>query len=436
MDKKRLVFIQLNELNFDLVEQYTKKYDLKNFSTILRWNKREFSSENEYELLEPWIQWVSVSLGLEARDHGVSRLGDIVKVDNPQLFEEIEDLGYTVAALSPMNVANRLKQSSFFIPDPWTSTPVSGNWLDRNIYHSLKQAVNDNSNEKIEKKSLFYLILGLLRFSSTKNWISCLSLAKKSRTKRWNKAIFLDYFLSDYFLSRSKNYDFKIIFLNSLAHLQHHYYKNCEFSTSTAKNPKWLVAPDQDPVLDGLRHMDRILGNIISQKNCEFLIATGLSQEEYPFDDYYYRLKAHENFLNMFKIKFHTVLPRMTRDFEITFENNAERDLAAEVLTGLKINGEECFGMIDKRDESLFVTLTYNQQITPSCTIENQALKVKADEVLTFVALKNGHHSARSWAFYTDGLGHFAADKKEHVKEIYNIVKSFFSESARPTENF
>ena len=431
MGKKRLVFIQLNELNFDLVEQYAQKYDLKNFSTILRWNRSEFSSEDEYELLEPWIQWVSVAMGLEAGRHGVLRLGDIVKVDTSQLYEEIENLGYAVAALSPMNVANRLKRSSFFIPDPWTSTPVSGNWLDRKIYQSLRQAVNDNSNDKIEKKSLIYLMAGLLRFSSMKNWSAYLSLASQSRSKRWNKAIFLDYFLSDYFLSRSKNSDFNTIFINSLAHLQHHYFKNCEFSTSTTKNPKWLVAPDQDPILDGLRHMDRILGNLISQQNCEFLIATGLSQEEYISDDYYYRLKAHENFLDLFKIKFLTVLPRMTRDFEITFENNAMRDLAAEALTGIKINGHECFGMIDKRDKSLFVTLTHNQQITPSCTIENQAVKLQADEVLTFVALKNGHHSDRSWAFYTDGLSHFAPNEKEHVKGIYNIVKSFFSESAR-----
>ena len=63
---KRLIFLQLNELNFNLIEKYCKKYDLKNFSKLLLCKRARTTSENTYEKLEPWIQWTSVYTGLSA----------------------------------------------------------------------------------------------------------------------------------------------------------------------------------------------------------------------------------------------------------------------------------------------------------------------------------------------------------------------------------
>ena len=120
--EKKLIFIQLNEINFDLVEKYivgSKKdkfpnlfYIKKNFKNFLTY------SENQYEKLEPWIQWPSVYVGKEYIDHKIFRLGDIVNhPEQKQIFEIIEEKGFTVGAISPMNAENRLKQI-YFIPDP------------------------------------------------------------------------------------------------------------------------------------------------------------------------------------------------------------------------------------------------------------------------------------------------------------------------------
>ena len=51
--------LALNELNFDLIKKYIMRY-LPNFKRLLK-NERliKTESENEYHLLEPWIQWVS-----------------------------------------------------------------------------------------------------------------------------------------------------------------------------------------------------------------------------------------------------------------------------------------------------------------------------------------------------------------------------------------
>ena len=59
--------------------------------------------ENNYRLLEPWVQWVTVYTGKTFNEHKVFRLGDIV--NNPklsQLFEELETKEVSVGAVSPL----------------------------------------------------------------------------------------------------------------------------------------------------------------------------------------------------------------------------------------------------------------------------------------------------------------------------------------------
>ena len=123
----KLLFIQLNEINFEIVEKYLS-YSNKNEFLNLKYIKNTYKSfetfsENEYKNLEPWIQWTSVYLGKNYNQHKIFRLGDIVNFPNEkQIFEKIESKGFKVGAISPMNAENRLKNPSYFIPDPWTNT--------------------------------------------------------------------------------------------------------------------------------------------------------------------------------------------------------------------------------------------------------------------------------------------------------------------------
>ena len=122
----------------------------------------------------------------------------------------------------------------------------------------------------------------------------------------------------------------------------------------------------------------------------------------------------------------------MTRDFEITFSDDFSRDIAAERLASIRINGNECFGVINKRRASLFVTLTYNKHLTAHCVIQNSSIKLNAKTLLTFVALKNGHHSQKSWIYFTDGLSTYAPSAGDHVKGIYFMIKNYFSGVEKP----
>ena len=90
---RRLILISLNEVNKHFIESYSEKYCLKNLKRLLRLPQVNTTSEKDYDLLEPWIQWASVHTGLTAKEHGVFRLGAMTGCEKSQIFEELENKG-------------------------------------------------------------------------------------------------------------------------------------------------------------------------------------------------------------------------------------------------------------------------------------------------------------------------------------------------------
>jgi len=85
----KLIFLQLNEINFEIVQEYLKKGVILNgFKQIINDNLIHTKSEKKYELLEPWIQWPSAHTGKSFEEHGIFRLGDSVNCKDDQIFEK------------------------------------------------------------------------------------------------------------------------------------------------------------------------------------------------------------------------------------------------------------------------------------------------------------------------------------------------------------
>ena len=107
--KNNLLFIELNEINFDIVKDYIKKgNNLKNFKKILLNKNIITSSEDKYDEIEPWIQWHSIHTGLNFAEHKIFRLGDGIHCRNNGIYKVLENSGLTVGAISPMNLKNNL----------------------------------------------------------------------------------------------------------------------------------------------------------------------------------------------------------------------------------------------------------------------------------------------------------------------------------------
>ncbi len=155
----KLILLELNEINFDVVKYYIDRgISLPAMNHVLKSGLITTKAESEYDNLEPWIQWVSVHTGKEYEEHNVFRLGDFVNSKEEQFFEKVEKAGFNVGAISPMNAANRLKNPSYFIPDPWTQTKSDKSFLSKIISEAIAQSVNDNSQSRLTFKTILSLI--------------------------------------------------------------------------------------------------------------------------------------------------------------------------------------------------------------------------------------------------------------------------------------
>ena len=429
--EKKLIFWELNEINFEYVNYYIAQGRLPNWKKII--NEHGIfstSSEKKYNELEPWIQWPTVRTGLDFKEHRIFRLGDIEGSGLKQHWEILENKGYTVAAISPINASNNTKKSAFWMPDPWVDTKISGNKFIKRFSKAINQAVNDNSEEKLSFSSALVIIEGLLFKTKLSSWpiyISCLVGAIKKQ--HWSKAILLDRLLADIYFNLWKKHqpDFSVFFLNSGAHIQHHYMFSSKAYKGAAVNPDWYIAKDKDPLLEILEMYDSILSEIQGLNNIRLMISVGLRQVPYEKSTFYWRLKDHGEFLRKLGVRYKRIKPRMTRDFLIEFENEKDMIKAEKVLSNIKsIRGDKMFSEVDNRGGNLFVSLTFSEDVEDNFSIffnKEEYKKFRND--IVFVAIKNGHHD--SLGYYLD-TARKPGELKDRIplKNIFSYIMDHF----------
>lgn len=202
-----------------------------------------------------------------------------------------------------MNANNNMKNSTFFVPDPWTGGKVSGPASLAHIYGAISAAVNQNAGGNMNVSVYLGLLQGMIRFGRIRSagfYAMCLV---RMFAGKWRKALILDRLLADTFIKlwRRSQPDYSSLFLNAAAHIQHHYMFNSSVYRGKARNPEWYVKRDVDPLLEVYKLYDRILSEVMSLQDTRIMIATGLHQDPHEEVTYYYRLVNHSEFLKKVK---------------------------------------------------------------------------------------------------------------------------------------
>jgi len=414
----RTLLIELNEINFDFVSQYADIGLLPNLGKLIkRHGVIRTLSEEKYEELEPWIQWVSAHTGLTFAQHGVFRLGDSIGRDLYQVWEHLENAGLSVGAVSPMNAENQTRNAAFFLPDPWTDTRTTGGLLLRRLHDALRQAVNDNARSHLSVKTLLLLMAALVRYARLPSSSKYLKYSALARSRPWHKALLLDLLLSDLFIGeiKRKSPDFATLFLNAGAHIQHHYLFNAAPYTGSQSNPSWYIDKTQDPLLDVYKLYDNVIGEIIRLfPNRRLIIATGLHQDPHPATTFYWRLTKHEAFLRRIGVNFECIEPRMSRDFLVECVNREQALASEQRLMSVRGDDGALLFEVDNRGSDLFVSLSYAKDVPEGFAFYAGSERFEnLRSEIDFVAIKNGEHNGIG---YLIDSAQSASDKRTTIK--------------------
>lgn len=434
---EKIVSLELNELNFDFVEAYVGQGKLPGLKRLLdRFDIFETVSEDEYALLEPWIQWPTVYSGKTFAEHGIFRLGDIVDANHEQIWERLEAQGVSVGALSPMNAANRCKRPDFFVPDPWTVTPVGGEGLG-SLYAVLRDAVNENAHEKVNLPRLAMRLLPhLVRHARVSSWKEYGKALWHARRYKWARAAFLDRFLADLFLGlrQRKGTQFSSLFLNAGAHIQHHHMYEAAVYGGEQENPSWYSTAKEDgvdPLLFVYEIYDGIVSDLMALPDTRLLVTTGLSQVPNARIIHQYRFISHAASLRKLGLSGFEATPRMSRDFLLTFGSEAEAEEAQALMMRMSCQGEPLF-RIESRGDSLFCQIAYvgPREGLKDVTYGNRSVDLGAEVVL--VSIENGIH--RTIGYHIDSARPAAGGPRRKIPltRVFDTMAEGFGRAGSP----
>jgi hypothetical protein len=425
MSRSRLTLFELNEYNVALLKQGAEVFNLPHLSQILTLNEISTRTDDTYEsdFLEPWAQWVSVHTGSPAKDHKIKHLGDVPSLGRKQLWEALSDMGISSGVWGAMNASRgNAVECKFFLPDPWTfSEPGYPNSI-KNLLQ-LPRYLAKNYGQLSLFKILKFLPSFLGSILTPKILMRLLSEAPaliknliKYRGAHFVYICFADLILSDVFLMYKEKWDpqFCVIFLNSLAHTQHHHWLEKDIS----QNAKLKHC---------LTNIDRIFAKVLRRLEGENLIVfNGLSQKNTTQDPSWilYRQFDHQSFLKTLGLTPLKVEALMTHDAHIFFKTETEALAAKKILQETKIGNKPLFLVESYKEapERLFYRLVFTDDVSMEETFSGNGKSFKFGDHFAKIVQRTGKHIPVATAFANWDPKH----KPVYNHEIYDMVMDFY----------
>lgn len=421
---KRTLFLELNEFSLELLEKAVNKWSLPSLEKILHFHKSKTKTDDLYEsdFLEPWVQWVSVHTGVPSKKHHVKHLGDVPDLDQSQIWERLSKRGISSGVWGAMNASKKgAEKCLFFLPDPWTVSEMAFPEPLNGLLMPLRYISQNYGEKKIfallkELKTLFKFLakekkLGLI-LKKLPSFIKRLFLY---RAKPFVFITFLEEISTEIFLEYDKKYlsDISFLFLNSLAHLQHHLWPEDSFSPSS-------------PMAYGLKVIDQILGKLLTRfEKDRIVIINALSQRSTENDPPWvlYRQRDQKKFLKAIGIQKVRVEEHMTHDAHLFFEEEKELEKAYISLKETKIKGESLFHVERYQDQpkKLFYKIIFTDVLEENAQFEISGKSFAFFKLFRKIVQRRGKHIP---------IGDLFCNEKIFPEELYNHEIAFHLEKA------
>ena len=414
--RPKLVTLEFNELCPSLLTRWMAEGLLPNFAALHAASEVWVTAPDvdDAALLEPWIQWYSIHTGLPYDTHRVFHLTDGAKAGHRDVFAMLRDAGRSVASFASMNVAPFAGEDALYLGDPWTEQgdahPPAYNAYNRFV----SSQVREYSNASQGLGAADYLRFGAFMAShglsaDTVRRIAAQLAAEKTGDARlsWKRVQLLDQLQFDVFRAawRQRRPDFATFFSNSVAHVQHSYWRHMDPDAFTVRPDAGELAVYGHAVRDAYIATDRLLGRfrkLAAAEGITLMFATALSQQ--PFlrheetgGQHFYRLHDVTAFLKDAAIAFAEVKPTMTHQYMLRCADPAARDAAKATLAGYRLaDGRQVFGFPPVEGDP--AQLYFGCQISSATPSDTVVLDGAGREVgfgslfYRIAAIKSGRH--------------------------------------------
>jgi hypothetical protein len=367
---QKLICLEFNELCPELLVKWMQGGQLPNFRKFFEQSQilTAVADEPGPENLEPWIQWYSLHTGLRYAQHGVQNLTDGPTATHPDVWKILAEEGLRVASCGSMNAKAVRSPGALYVPDPWCTnqTTYPPEW---NAYHDLVSGMVQESSRADRSPLGKAHYLSFLKFVTTHGlsaktvWRLVSQIFSDTVMRRgtgWKRAALLDKVQFDVFrwYWKRNRPDFASFFLNSTAHYQHAYW-HCTFPEQFDEAPK----PEEvqrfgAAILYGYQQMDELLGSFfaLEEQGALLMLCTALSQQSIGrTNQVLYRIREVDQVLSQLQLPAVEILPVMSEQFNVRFQDAAQANRAKELLQALHV-GTQPLLFFGKSDEtSLFL---------------------------------------------------------------------------------
>jgi len=440
MNKKILV-IHLNEFNLKFLRDGALKYKCKNIIKFLKYEKVKTYSVDKIQdkNLDPWVQSVSINTGLKSKNHKMYNLGQKVPKKLNQIWDILSKQKIKCAIWGTMNSTYiNNKNIKIFFPDPWNNKTLIKPSSLNNFFKLPRVYAQDYTNFIISKNlnSILSFFFSCLKYGIINYFLKNIVLYFKIFISSGVKNYFL-FFLFDIIslklfnnLTKNKDLNFSLIFLNSLAHFQHN-------NWDEKKNYyKYFLLTEE---------IFKFINLIGSQYN-DILIYNGFTQKKIK-PEFIIRPKNPKKFLKGIGIKYTDLNLNMTNGGIISFKSKKQKNTSVKLLKNYNILGYKLFKITNLSDKSIYFNIQLKSYISFDFTnpdlnnkkkimkkifYDNAQLKLQKTNLNTdFVKFKNEMVFIKTTGkhFYK---GHLLMKNKmiNHKviqnKDIFLIIKNYF----------
>jgi hypothetical protein len=425
-DFRRLLVVELNEFDPAYLRTMARTVGLNNIARVLAYRHASTATEDtiEHQGLDPWVQWAGIHSGKPSAEHGIRRLG-MTRAQGTQLWHALAKEGRTWGVWGAMNAPmGDPSGGRFFMPDPWSFEERAFPAYLADVL-ALPRYVATNYLD-LDYKRVFGSALRLARFfAPARHWplLARFSAVASKAAMRTGPSVHTFATLLDYLsvlcfikLRRDHRPDLSVVFLNNMAHLQHHF---------------WLPGPELHPQMKlGLELSDAMLGLLLDDRdeNEALIVMNGLRQENVSGQgSFVYRQCNPQIALEAIGVTGGRVEPCMTHDGTILFTSGKDAERAFELLGRCQLSdGTKAFFVERQGPMRVFYQLTIEHEVDAGTQIVTGNNSIRFHDLFALVSERTGAHVPEGDIFY-DGL---VLPSRLQNHEIYHHVLNHFRESA------